>query len=293
MNIYNEITLIIVCFNSYKLIQKNLSELSKFKTIIVDNSKSDEIRSLVEGVENIKYIKTKKNLGYGKANNLGVSESKTPFILILNPDILVQSDSIEILYKAYFNYENIGILAPALYDNSNNRRSNGSLSYINRQKINKKNILNNQKAEGNTCYQFAVGCAFLIKKDFFDKIGGFDKDLFMYFEDNDLCDKTIEKDKSIIEIPESKMIHLQGLSADNTFLQKCKLSIIHKISEYIYYKKKTNFFKLYKKMLVNFFDYLQRFFINIIKLKFNKSFKNLLRILSIILYISKLYIFLY
>ena len=293
MNIYNDITLIIVCFNSYKLIQKNLSEISKFKTIIVDNSKSDEIRSLVQEVKNIKYIKTKKNLGYGKGNNLGVSESKTPFILILNPDILVESASIEILYKSYFSYENIGILAPALYDNSNNRRSNGSLSYINREKINKKNILNNQKAEGNTCYQFAVGCALLIKKEFFDEIGGFDKDLFMYFEDNDLCDKTVEKNKSIIEIPESKMIHLQGLSADNSFLQNCKLSIIHKISEYIYYKKKTNFFKLYKKILVNFFDYLQRFFINIIKLKFNKSFKNLLRILSIILYISKLYIFLY
>jgi len=293
MNIYNDITLIIVCFNSYKLIQKNLSEISKFKTIIVDNSKSDEIRSLVQEVKNIKYIKTKKNLGYGKGNNLGISESKTPFILILNPDILVESASIEILYKSYFSYKNIGILAPALYDNNNNRRNNGSLSYINREKINKKNILINQKAEGNTCYQFAVGCAFLIKKEFFDEIGGFDKDLFMYFEDNDLCDKTIEKNKTIIEIPESRMIHLQGLSADNSFLQNCKLSIIHKISEYIYYKKKTNFFKLYKKILVNFFDYLQRFFINIIKLKFNKSFKNLLRILSIIMYISKLYLFLY
>ena len=207
--------------------------------------------------------------------------------------ILVESASIEILYKTYFNYENIGILTPALYDNSNNRRSNGSLSYINREKINKKNILNKQKAEGNTCYQFAVGCALLIKKEFFDEIGGFDKDLFMYFEDNDLCDKTIEKNKSIIEIPESKMIHLQGLSSENSFLQNCKLSIIHKVSEYIYYKKKANFFNLYKKILVNFFDYLQRFFINIIKLKFNKSFKNLLRILSIILYISKLYLFLY
>ena len=293
MNIYNDITLIIVCFNSYKLIQKNLSEISKFKTIIVDNSKSDEIRSLVQEVKNIKYIKTKKNLGYGKGNNLGVSESKTPFILILNPDILVESASIEILYKSYFSYKNIGILAPALYDNSNNRRNNGGLSYINREKINKKNILNNQKAEGNTCYQFAVGCALLIKKEFFDEIGGFDKDLFMYFEDNDLCDKAIEKNMSIIEIPESKMIHLQGLSADNSFLQNCKLSIIHKVSEYIYYKKKANFFNLYKKILVNFFDYLQRFFINIIKLKFKKSFKNLLRILSIILYISKLYIFLY
>ena len=138
------------------------------------------------------------------------------------------------------------------FRNNNNRRNNGSLSYINREKINKKNILINQKAEGNTCYQFAVGCALLIKKEFFDEIGGFDKDLFMYFEDNDLCDKTIEKNKSIIEIPESKMIHLQGLSADNSFLQNCKLSIIHKISEYIYYKKKLIFLSYIKKYLLIF-----------------------------------------
>ncbi len=293
MSIYNDITLIIVCFNSYKLIKKNLSEISKFKTIIVDNSKSDEIRLLVKGVKNIKYIKTKKNLGYGKGNNLGVSESKTPFILILNPDILVESKSIKILYNSYFNYENVGILAPSLYDNNNNRRSNGSLSYINKEKISKKNILNNQKAEGNTCYQFVVGCAFLIKKDFFDKIGGFDKDLFMYFEDNDICDKTLEKNKSIIEIPESKMIHLQGLSADNSFLQSCKLSIIHKVSEYIYYKKKTNFLNLYRKILVNFFDYFQRFLVNLLLLRFEKSFKNFLRIISIFLYLSHTYKLMY
>ena len=293
MSIYNDITLIIVCFNSYKLIKKNLSEISKFKTIIVDNSKSDEIRLLVKGVKNIKYIKTKKNLGYGKGNNLGVSESKTPFILILNPDILVESESIKILYNSYFNYENVGILAPSLYDNNNNRRSNGSLSYINKEKISKKNILNNQKAEGNTCYQFVVGCAFLIKKDFFDKIGGFDKDLFMYFEDNDICDKTLEKNKSIIEIPESKMIHLQGLSADNSFLQSCKLSIIHKVSEYIYYKKKTNFLNLYRKILVNFFDYFQRFLVNLLLLRFEKSFKNFLRIISIFLYLSHTYKLMY
>ena len=83
-----------------------------------------------------------------------------------------------------------------------------------------------------------MGCCYLMRRDFFNSLGGFEKKFFMYFEDNDLCDKTIEKNKSIIEIPESKMIHLQGLSVDSSFLQNCKLSIIHKISEYIYYKKK-------------------------------------------------------
>lgn len=293
MSIFNNITLIIVSYNSYKLIKKNLNQIKKFKTIIVENSKSNEIESLVKEIENIKYIKTNKNLGYGLGNNLGVKKSNTPFVLILSPDIMVDSNSIEVLYSKFFKYKNIGILAPSLFDENGNRRSNGDISHIKKNKIIRKNILNDKKAEGDTCYEFIVGCSFLIKKDFFEKIGGFDKDFFMYFEDNDLCDKTILNNKSIIEIPESKMIHLQGLSSELTFLLKCKLSIIHKISEYIYYRKKTNFYYLYKKIIINFFDYFQRFLINFIKFKFEKCFKNFLRIISIFLFLSKLYLILY
>ena len=293
MSIFDNITLVIVSYDSYKLIKKNLKQIQKFKTIIIENSNSNKIEPIVKDFNNIKYIKTDKNLGYGLGNNLGVKESKTPFVLILSPDIMVDPNSIQILYNKFLSYKNIGIAAPSLFDENGNRRSNGNISHIKRNKIFNKNLLNDEKAKGDTCYEFIVGCSFLIKKDFFEKIGGFDKDFFIYFEDNDLCDKVILNNKSIIEIPDSKMVHLQGLSSELTFFLKCKLSVIHKISEYIYYRKKTNILYLYKKIIINFFDYLQRFLINFIKLKFNKSFKNLLRILSIILYISKLYIFLY
>jgi len=293
MNIFNDITLIIVSYNSYELIKKNLSQIQKFKTIIIENSVSNRIQTLVKDINNIKYIKTDKNLGYGLGNNLGVKECNTTFVLILSPDIMVDPNSIQILYNKFFEYQNVGILAPSLFDQEGKRRSNGNISHIKKNKILKKNLLNDKKAEGDTCYEFIVGCSFLIKRDLFEKIGGFDKDFFMYFEDNDLCDKVILNKKSIIEIPDSKMIHFQGLSSELTFFLKCKLSVIHKISEYIYYSKKTSFTYLYKKIMINFFDYLQRFLINLLKLNFRKSFKNLLRIVSIFLFLSKLYLILY
>ncbi len=293
MNIYEDITLVMVCFNSEKLIKKNLNELKKFKTIIIDNSKSNKISSFIKEFRNIRYIKNKKNIGYGLGNNLGVKECNTPFVFIVNPDILINTKSIEILYKTFFMYENAGILAPSLYDKENNRRSNGSISHIKKRKIKKKNFFNYNYAEGNTCYEYAVGCAYLIRKDFFNYIGGFDRDFFMYFEDNDLCDKTIKNNKTIIEVPEAKMVHLQGLSSETSFIQSCNLSLIHKISEYIYYKKRTTFINLYKKILINFLDYFQRFLINLILFKLKKSFKNLLRLLSIFLFLSKLYLLLY
>ena len=50
--------------------------------------------------------------------------------MILNPDILINSGAIKILYERYLKYENVGILAPSLYDNNNNRRTNGSNSRL-------------------------------------------------------------------------------------------------------------------------------------------------------------------
>ena len=47
--------------------------------------------------------------------------------------------------------------------------------------------------EGNICCDYLVGCCYLMKKDFFTYLGGFDEDFFMYFEDNDLCDRVIKK----------------------------------------------------------------------------------------------------
>ena len=68
---------------------------------------------------------------------------------------------------------------------------------------------------------------------------------------------------------------------------------IHKISEYIYFKKRNNIISLILLLSKHAVDYFQRSLINFILFKFKKSFKNFLRLISIFLYITKLYFFIY
>mgnify|MGYP001212276283 CR=1 FL=1 len=285
---YNDITIIIVCYKSYDLIKKNLKVLKFFKTIIIDNSNCERTYNLVKYIDNIRFINTLKNLGYGQANNLGVSNAHTKFILILNPDIMVDEESILALYNKKNLYDNIGILVPSLFSQANERKTNGSKSYF-KKIFNKEFIKNINFAEGDTCYDYAIGCAFFMDREFFNKIGGFDKDFFMYFEDNEICDRVYKYNKTVIETPSSKMIHMEGMSSEKSFMSNSKLSIIHKISEFIYINKNLSKLKLYTNLTIQLIDYIQRMIFSFFTFKFKKSFKNLLRIFSILLYITSLY----
>ena len=290
MSIYKDITLIIVCFNSEKLIEKNLEKLKKFKVILIDNSNSQKTYELINQFTNIKYIAMKENVGFGRANNIGVKNAETPFILILNPDILIDVDAIQILYDKYHIYENVGILAPSLYNQNKIRRTNGSISRL---KSNYKSNPSDVLPEFDTCYDYIIGCSIFINTTFFKTIGGFDEDFFMYFEDNEICDRIHKYNKSVIEIPDAKMVHMQGLSSNTNIFTSIKLSIIHKISEYIYYKKNFSKFKLYSIILKHFLDYFQRSIINLFLLRFKKFLKNFFRLISIFLFISNLYHLIY
>ena len=285
---YDNITIIIVCYKSYELIKKNIDALKVFKSIIVDNSNCNKTYELVKNFNNIKYIKTKKNLGYGKANNLGVFHANTEFILILNPDILINELAIHTLLTKITEYDDVGILAPSLYSQNNKRRTNGSRSYLTKKSFKYLNNPNNY-AEGDASYDYVIGCAIFMKRNFFNEIGGFDKDFFMYFEDNEICDRVYKFKKTVVETPSSKMIHIEGQSSEKSFKIDCKLSIIHKISEFIYLSKNLSKFNICIKLIIQLLDYIQRMIFNFLMLKFKKSFKNFLRILSIAIFVTSLY----
>ena len=294
MNIYDKITIILVSYNSEKLIYKNIDVLKKFPTVIVDNSRSKKLNNIIGEFKNIKLIIPDKNLGYGKGNNLGVSNSSTPYILIANPDIILDEKSILQLYLTFLeNIANAGILGPSLYDQKMIRRTNGSISYIKKTQGKKLSNAKNNLPEANISCEFLVGCCFLMKRDFFNHLGGFDKDFFMYFEDNDLCDRVIQNKKTIMEIPSAKIIHLENSSSNKNFLHNIKMALVHKISSYIYLKKNLSSKSFIIHLLINFFDYFQRFIFNLLLFKFKKSFKNLLRLISIFLYLTNLYKILY
>ena len=290
MSIYKDITLIIVSYKSEKMIIQNLQILKKFPTIIINNSKTNEFNTLINDFKNIELILSDENLGYGKANNLGVNKSKTPYVLIVNPDILLNEQLINTLYSTFVNYnDDIGVVGPALYDSNMKRRTNGSISHVKKIRGSKLSSSINNIPEDNMCCDFLVGCCLFMKRDFFMELGGFDKDFFMYFEDNDLCDRIIKNGKTVVEVPSAKVIHLENSSSQKNSFQNYKLAIIHKISEYIYLKKKISLIDLIIIITKHAVDYLQRFIFNLLFFKFKKSIKNFLRLVSIFLYITMLH----
>ena len=290
MNFYKDITIIIVSYKSEKLIIQNLQILKKFPTIIINNSKSDKFNTLIDDFKNIKLITPDLNLGYGRANNLGVNQSKTPYFLIVNPDILLNEKLINTLYSTFLNYnDDIGVVGPSLYDSNMKRRTNGSISHVKKIRGSKLSSSINNIPEDNMCCDFLVGCCLFMKRDFFMELGGFDKDFFMYFEDNDLCDRIIKNGKTVVEVPSAKVIHLENSSSKKNSFQNYKLAIIHKISEYIYLKKKISLIDLIIIITKHAVDYLQRFIVNLLFFKFKKSIKNFLRLVSIFLYITMLH----
>ena len=101
MNIYDDLTIIIVTYRSEKLIIKNLDILKKFKVVIIDNSNSSELEKIVNNFGNIHFIKSPKNLGYGRAANLGVTHANTTFVLMVNPDLILNENSIKNLFDTF------------------------------------------------------------------------------------------------------------------------------------------------------------------------------------------------
>ena len=294
MNIFKDITLIYVAHKSDSIIKKNIDIIKLFNVIIVDNSNSSDLKNYLSEFHNITFINS-PNLGFGHANNLAVNNAKTPYIFIVSPDIFFTISSLEILYNEFLSYKNAGVAGPSLFDVSNIRRSNSSLSFL-KKKIYRNSFqrkiyknIDQTLADGNISCDYIIGCSMLFKKSFFLDIGGFDEHFFIYYEDNDICDRIRSRNKMVLEIPSSKMIHLQGKSTKADFKINALLSITHKISEYKYLRKNITLIKLFIIIFINALDFTQRIVVNLLLFRFKMSYKNVLRLISIFLYITRTY----
>ena len=294
MNIFKDITLIYAAHKSDSIIKKNIDIIKLFNVIIVDNSNSLDLKNYLSDFDNITFINS-PNLGFGHANNLAVSNAQTPYIFIVSPDIFFTISSLEILYSEFLSYKNAGVAGPSLFDASNIRRSNSSLSFL-KKKIYRNSFqrkiyknIDQTLADGNIYCDYIIGCSMLFKKSFFLDIGGFDEHFFIYYEDNDICDRISSHNKMVLEIPSSKMIHLQGKSTKANFKINALLSITHKISEYKYLRKNITLIKLFLIIFINALDFTQRILINLLLFRFKMSYKNVLRLISIFLYITRTY----
>lgn len=225
---YNTRQMTVDCIESVKAKTEGI----KYEIILVDNASTDGSKEYFEKREDITYIYSEENLGFGRANNLGAEVAKGKYLFLLNSDTLLINNAIKILFDYMSTHPKAGVVGGNLYTLekqptiSFERSFHGIYLSFN---LLLKNIPNKLRFGRNRIFNYTKrpldvayisGADLMIEKQLFNSLKGFSPEFFMYYEETDLC-KRVRKDaqKGIVSVPQAKIIHLEGGS-----LKKNKIS---------------------------------------------------------------------
>lgn len=233
------VSVIYVSYNCTELLLNSIQSLREhcttipFEIIIIDNASSaDEISTLKQHVahdEGVRVVLSKKNLGFGQANNLGSEEAVGKYLFFLNPDTIVQNDVVGIFYRYM---ESAGsqvaacggnLLRPDHSPNDSYGNFPGILlefcniglgfRYLfNRYFLEHVAIASEVRSDRLIRVPYIVGADIFIRADVFRETGEFDPAYFLYYEETDLFYRLAQRGYSSFIIPEARIIHLEGAS---------------------------------------------------------------------------------
>lgn len=199
----DDVTIIVVTFNSSHCIPALTDFLTNISNVfVVDNASDDNTAFEVHRtLPNATVFQNKCNLGFGAANNRALAAVTTPYALLLNPDCLPTTEFFEGMLKEAVKFPNAAIIAPHLI------RRNGEPEVSYRWPATDWKS-SGPKAEGPCCVGFVCGAVMLLNMEVMKEIGFFDETFFLYYEDEDLCQRVFKQGKQIVVVPEIEIVHL-------------------------------------------------------------------------------------
>ena len=207
---YNAGQLLLNCVDSLKK-----STYTNLEIIVVDNISSDGSQTKCkEKFPNIKLIQNEKNLGYCGGNNIGIKEAKGDYIVILNPDTIVEPNWIQELISAQNRFGD-GLYQPKILslNEENIIQSTGNMLHVfgfgfarDKGKKDVDNIVEIQKIG------YASGTCLFTTRKVIEKIGLLDEFLFLYHDDLDLGWRAAQIGINSYYVPKSKIFHVESYS---------------------------------------------------------------------------------
>ena len=226
------LSIVIVTYKSEAVLYDCINSIGNdIEIIVVENSNNIKFKeNLEKKYSNVSCIISMKNLGMGAGNNVGIKKVNNDFVLILNPDVILENSTIDELVSVSKNIQNYAILAPISSD----------IDYPNYKVLNSKNkIVNFQQVQK---VRSVDGFAMLLNKKKLDKIFNkeyFDENFFMYLENDDLCKRIIDINENIFIVPTSRIKHLGGKAVDIKYNNEVEFSRNwHWIWSKFYYQEK-------------------------------------------------------
>ena len=254
---YNSSSFLELCLHS---VAKAISQLEiESEVIVVDNSSSDDSCEVLNNKFSfVKLIQNDENIGFSKANNLGVSKAKGKYICILNPDTVLQENTFDEILKFYKSNIKVGFVGCQMIDGNgmflkeSKRVIPGIFSSFMKVLGISKFYYSALDKDKRGYIDILAGAFMFVEKTIYDSVKGFDEDYFMYGEDIDLSYKALKKGYSNYYLGDVKIIHFKGESTDknSVYINRFYNAM------YIFYTKHFNKFLFTKILAYSFFKFI-------------------------------------
>jgi len=278
---FEEVTIVICSFLSHEKLSKLVSVIDKrFKVLIIDNGREFNVKNYYNNFSNVSYYIPEKDLGLPGSYNYALHNVTTPYIFITQPDVSLEPDTINNLYYAMKKYNNSAILASkVIYDDHQLDTDYRLLKFNKNNKVINitKKFRNNflyKEIQGDICVDAVTCTTMFVNCEFIKKIGGWDKNFFMYCEDMDLCLRARINGYQIIKVFDSKIKHLgfSSHSEDNNQVFNDKRNWHWSWSQiYFHRKHNSNYFYykiVFKLVIISFIKMILYF------LMFKKKYRS-------------------
>lgn len=227
--------------NSIQSIVEKTSERISYQIIIVDNCSQEEdylkLQSFCDtsNLINLHLYRNSINSGFGGGNMFGVQHASAKYLAFVNNDTLFKNDCLSIMMHEFETKDYIGIAGAQAFNEHDNfmvsldHFASPAREIIGRsflEKINKKECPKRKKRYTEPLkVNFVPGSFMFLKSEDFFEIGGFDTNIFLYYEETDLCIRLKKNSKDAYLIPNAEFIHFHGASTEKSLAIKKELKI--------------------------------------------------------------------
>ncbi|MGF1561575.1 MAG: glycosyltransferase family 2 protein [Geminicoccaceae bacterium] len=225
----DDVCLITIAYNSAQALRGLLQTCPRDVPVIVVDNASEDDSARVAQANGADVIRLARNVGFGAACNVGAARARSRLLLFVNPDVRLGDGAIERLCARFAALEDAGAVAPLL-DHGDGRLWTKCANFI--------DIAHGcapaSQDDAPTCLS---GSVFLIERDTFAALGGFDPNLFLYYEEDDLFHRLCQKGLRLAIADDVVMAHAHGGSSGMSLATQW-LKSYHTLKSKIYISKK-------------------------------------------------------
>jgi GT2 family glycosyltransferase len=228
-----DISVVIINYNTAKytleciqsVIDYTSSNLTIEIIVVDNNSEIGDYQHLKNNFPNLDHVSLHRsviNTGFGGGNMFGAQFSKSKYILFLNNDAMLKNDCLGILHEYMEQHPKAGVSTAQNYDEHDKHvisfdHDKGIRKLIFGRSFLEKNFSRNHPKRKKEYTEpitvnFVNGAFMFFRSDVFAKVGGFDTNIFLYFEEMDICFRLRQEGYTSVLVPEAKILHYQGVS---------------------------------------------------------------------------------